>query len=104
MLLESEADLEVVGEAEDARRARVMAGGVHPEIVLIDLRSPDLEGLEAIASISFHYPGSKVLVLTLIDDVATMLVVKQSGAEAVIAKHTADATLLPTILQVARGS
>jgi DNA-binding NarL/FixJ family response regulator len=104
MLLESESALEVVGEAEDSSEVRAIADSAQPTIVLLDLSTPDHEGRAAIAGNRASYPRTKLLVLTLLDDAATRAAVKESGADALIAKHSADEILLPTIHRVALRS
>jgi len=69
MILESEADIEVVGEASDGRQAVSVARQAHPDVVLMDIRMPELDGIEAtrqLTSASQH-PPIRVLILTTFD-------------------------------------
>ena len=67
LILEAEPDMEVVGEAGDGASGVGMASALHPDIVLMDVRMPGMDGIAATASIIAAGPASKVLILTTFD-------------------------------------
>jgi DNA-binding NarL/FixJ family response regulator len=103
-LLTAEEDMEVVGEAENGREAVVMAGKTAPEIVLMDVAMPLLNGLEATRRILKILPGAKVLVLTSYGDDECVEQLMQAGASGYLIKQTAANDLLRAIREVNRGN
>lgn len=103
-LLKAEADMEVVGEAENGRQAVTMARKCPPDVVLMDVAMPLLNGVEATRQIVRRMPAVKVLVLTSYgdDDCVDQLV--QSGANGYLLKQTAANDLLRAIREVHRGN
>ena len=67
-LLSIHPDLEVVGEAANGEEALRLAGDLHPDVVLMDLRMPVLDGVTATRRLSAARPGCRVIVLTTFDD------------------------------------
>jgi DNA-binding NarL/FixJ family response regulator len=102
-LIEAEGDLSVVGEAENGRKAVLLASKLLPDVVLMDLAMPGLNGLEATRQIRKKVPSAKVLVLTSYgeDDNVTQLM--EAGATGYLVKQTAAADLLKAIRQVRDG-
>ena len=102
-ILEVEKDMRVVGQAEDGVEAVALAEKLLPDIVLLDLRMPRLDGLEAIAQIqSRHVPG-KVIILTTFESEQDVHVSLKAGARGYLLKDTCRQTLLETIRQVHGG-
>jgi DNA-binding NarL/FixJ family response regulator len=97
MLLESESDLEVVGEAANGSVALEMATSVEPDLVLMDVRMPAVDGIQATANIRTLHPQIRVLILTMFDDQATRLAAEAAGAAGVIAKHLMDEAIVQAI-------
>ncbi len=102
-LLKAEQDIEVVGEAENGRQAVALAKTCLPNVVLMDIAMPLLNGLEATRQIVRRVPAAKILVLTSYhdDDCVDQLI--QSGAIGYLLKHTAADDLLRAIREVHRG-
>ncbi|HCL92919.1 MAG TPA: response regulator transcription factor [Verrucomicrobiota bacterium] len=102
-LLEAEGDIEVVGEAKDGREAVSLARQTQPEVVLMDVAMPELNGLEATRQIVRELPGTKVLALSSYgnDDYVTQLL--EAGGVGYLVKQTAAADLLKAIRQVRKG-
>ena len=103
-LLEAEGDIAVVGEAENGREAVVLAKKTLPDLVLMDLAMPGLNGLEATRQIVRNLPSARVLVLTSYgdDDYVTQLL--EAGATGYLVKQTAAADLLKAIREVHEGN
>ena len=103
-LLEAEGDIAVVGEAENGRQAVAQAKKTLPDVVVMDVAMPGMNGLEATRQILRNVPSSKVLVLTSYgdDDYVTQLI--EAGAAGYLVKQTAAADLLKAIREVHHGN
>jgi two-component system response regulator NreC len=103
LLLESEPDMTVVGEAEDGRTAVKLACQLKPDVVLMDIAMPLLNGLEATRQIKHDCPGVKVLILTMHDNEEYIRQALANGAMGYILKDAAARELLNAIHAVHRG-
>ena len=103
-LLSSEDDIEVVGEAENGRQAVTLARKTTPDVVVMDVAMPLLNGLEATRQILKILPASKVLVLTSYGDDDCVQQLMQAGAVGYLIKQTAANDLLKAIREVQRGN
>lgn len=88
LLLKLEADIEVVGAAQDGAEAVEMADKFLPDLVLMDLKMPGMNGVEATRRICASHPGIKVLVLTTFDDDEWVFDAIRAGAVGYILKDT----------------
>src|SRR6266704_787754 len=103
-LLKSEQDIEVVGEAENGRQAVTLARKTSPDVVVMDVAMPLLNGLEATRQILKLFPSTKVLVLTSYGDDECVEQLMQAGASGYLIKQTAANDLLKAIREVQRGN
>jgi DNA-binding NarL/FixJ family response regulator len=105
MLLDVEDDITVVGEAADGAEAVTLARATRPEVVLMDIRMPVLDGLEATRQIAATrgLEGVRVLVLTTYDTDAYVFEALQAGASGFLLKDSGPAELLHAIRVVAAG-
>lgn len=103
MLLETEADLQVVGEAEHGAQALALIPGTTPDIVLADARMPVLDGLGLVRRCATAHPGLPVLVLTTFDDAALVRSMLDAGAAGFLLKDVSTDALGDAIRQVVRG-
>jgi DNA-binding NarL/FixJ family response regulator len=103
MKLAAEPDIEVVGEAADGTSGVSMASALHPDVVLMDVRMPGMNGIEATASITAAGPASKVLILTTFDLDQYVFAGLKAGASGFLLKDAPPAELLTAIRTVARG-
>jgi DNA-binding NarL/FixJ family response regulator len=94
---------DVVGEAADGLEALVVALQVRPDVALMDLRMPKMNGVEVIRRLRAQMPGIRVLVLTTFDDDADVLPAMREGATGYLLKDTPRAELRSAVLAVARG-
>ena len=102
-IVEVEKDMSIVGHACDGVEAVELAKKLLPDIVLLDLRMPRMDGLEVIAQIqSLHLP-SKVIVLTTFDSEQDVHLALKAGARSYLLKDTPRPVLLDTIRQVQGG-
>ena len=92
-----EPDLQVVGEAEDGAEAIQFTHLLRPDIVLMDLVMPRVNGLEAMRQIKVEHPETKVIIMTVHTEDAYRRTAEANGADAFLLKKTLMTTLLPTI-------
>lgn len=102
-MLRAEPDLEVVGEAGNGDEAVAMAARLRPDVVLMDLRMPRLDGASATARIAQDVPDARVLVLTTYDTDADIVRAVEAGATGYLLKDTPRSQLADAIRAAARG-
>lgn len=101
-LLESRLDIQLVGEAVDGREAVDMVRQLSPDVVLMDLRTPVMDGIQATRRILASDTATKVLVLSQYDDEPNVTACREAGASGFIPKTTAGPYLLDGIRSVRR--
>lgn len=102
-LIETEADLQVITQTGSGYQALEMYRQHQPDVVLMDLRLPDLGGVEAIMAIRKEFPSARVIVLTTFDLDEDIFRATQSGAQSYLLKDTPEEELLATIRAVHAG-
>ena len=102
-ILDSEPDIEIVGEAQDGRSAISMARELGPDLVLMDLRMPRMEGAEATRQILASLPDTRVLVLTTYADDEFLFPALQAGAHGYLTKDASAEEIEHAIRAVAAG-
>ncbi len=102
-LLEDYADLTIVGEADDGRKAVELAGQLEPDIVLMDISMPVLNGIEATRQIKRDYPHVHVLVLTMHESEEYVSQLLAAGASGYVIKSAASSELVQALRAVAAG-
>jgi DNA-binding NarL/FixJ family response regulator len=102
-LLDVEADMEIVGEAGDGEEALTRVAALAPDVVLMDLRMPRLDGVGAPARITADFPLSRVLVLTTYDTDADILRAVEAGATGYLLKDTPRQQLVDAVRAASRG-
>ncbi|MGN6816902.1 MAG: response regulator [Solirubrobacterales bacterium] len=103
LLLERQADLEVVGEAADGAEARDLAVRERPDLAILDVKMPKLTGLQATREIKKQAPEVAVLILSMHDDERYLFEALKAGASGYVLKAQADTDLLAAIRAVERG-
>ena len=103
LLIDSTRDIKVVGEAQDGREAVRLAEQLQPEVVVMDLVMPQLNGVEATRQIMRSNPTAKVLVLSSYKDEEKLAALIEHGVSGYLVKHTASADLLRAIREVRKG-
>src|SRR6266702_3128274 len=103
-LLEAEPDIAIVGEAGTGRQAVQLARKLRPDVVLMDIAMPLLNGLEATRQILKEVPNSRVLVLSSYSDDEYVQQLTEAGAAGYLLKQTAAADLLKAVREARRGN
>lgn len=102
-MLSGEPDFEVVGEAQNGKEAVAFVGERKPDVVLMDLRMPEMDGVTAIQHIKSSYPDVHILVLTTYESDADILRAIETGATGYLLKDTPREELFGAIRMVAQG-
>jgi DNA-binding NarL/FixJ family response regulator len=102
-LLRAEDDIEVAGEAADGATGVGMTSALHPDVVLMDVRMPGMDGIQATAAITAGAPPSKILILTTFDLDEYVFAGLKAGASGFLLKDAPPAELLTAIRTVAGG-
>ena len=102
-LLKYESDLDIVAEADDGAAALARAKETRPDVAIIDLMMPVMNGVEATRAICRECPETRVLILTSFHDSDDVRQALDAGASGVIAKHADDDELISAIRTVAAG-
>jgi len=103
MILESEPDIEVCGEAGDGADAVELAAATSPDVILMDIRMPGLDGISAARDVLAHCPHVRVIILTTFDDDEHVYEALQMGASGFLLKSADGDTLVNAVRVVAGG-
>lgn len=102
-LLSSQPGVQIVGEASTGTEAVQLVAAAVPDVVLMDLTMPDLDGIAATSQITAAHPGTAVLVLTMLDDSSSVLAAMRAGARGYLVKGSSGDDALRAIHAVANG-
>ncbi|MBI4671995.1 MAG: response regulator transcription factor [Chloroflexi bacterium] len=103
LLLEAQPDIEVVGEAADGQEALVLVRQLRPDLVVMDLQMPILNGLEATRAIKHEFPQTQILALTMYESDEYFFQVLAAGASGYVLKKAASADLIAAIRAAHQG-
>jgi DNA-binding NarL/FixJ family response regulator len=102
-MFESESDIEMVGEAATGTEAVELARRLQPDVALMDVQMPDLDGIEATRRVIAASPKTRVLVVTMFEDDNTVLAAMRAGARGYVVKGVRSADAIRAIRAVAGG-
>jgi len=102
-LLNSEANMEVVGEAENGEQAITQAAKLSPDVILMDISMPGISGIEATRHLMIRHPRLRVLLLTIHEDKTLLQEAIKNGAAGYILKRAVESELINAIRAVAAG-
>lgn len=102
-LFESEPDFSVVGEASDGLQATRLALELHPDVVVSDLEMPAQGGLAVVRQVLQHLPATRILMVTVSEDLAAMREALQAGAAGFVTKRASPEDLVMAVRTVASG-
>jgi DNA-binding NarL/FixJ family response regulator len=103
LILDGQADIEVVGEAADGEEAQVAVRRDHPDLVLMDIRMPRLDGIAATRKLIEHDPAVRVLVVTTFDADQYVFEALRAGASGFILKDSSPEQLVAAVRLIAAG-
>jgi two-component system response regulator NreC len=103
MLLNAQSDMEVIGEASDGHQAISEANRLQPDIILMDITMPDMNGIAATSQVRRQRPDVRVLVLTMHENEEYLFQALRAGASGYILKEAADTELITAIRAVQAG-
>jgi DNA-binding NarL/FixJ family response regulator len=103
MVVEAQSDLSVVGEANNGREAVAMAAALKPDVVVMDIGMPSLNGIEAAREIRKTLPDTQIVMLSMHSDEGYVLRALKAGAKAYLLKDSAEADLAQAIRAAAAG-
>jgi len=104
VLLEAEPDITVVGEAETGRQAVQLAKKLTPDVIIMDIAMPNLNGLEATRQIAKEVPTARLLVLSSYSDDEYVHQVTEAGASGYLLKQTAATDLIKAVREARKGN
>jgi CheY-like chemotaxis protein len=102
-ILETDEEMEIVGEAGDGRTAVDLAQRFHPNVVVMDIALPELNGIEATRQIMKRNEGARVLILTMHSDDVCVRQSLKAGARGYLLKDSEDLDLLKAVKAIGRG-
>jgi DNA-binding NarL/FixJ family response regulator len=103
MILDQQDDLEVVGEASNGKEAVELANTLQPEVVVMDVTMPELNGIEATRRIAEVAPRARVLALSMHKDSVYVREILRAGAKGYLLKDSGETDLLHAVRVIARG-
>lgn len=103
LMLGGQPDLAVVGSARDGQEGIELAGRLHPDVILMDIRMPVLDGIRATGTIRAGSDAPRVIVLTTFDADEHVLAAIEAGADGFLLKDTPPADIVAAIRRVAEG-
>jgi len=103
MILEEQPDMEIVGQAGNGREAVELASKLHPDVAVMDVAMPELNGIEATRRITTVSPRTRVLALSMHKDSMYVREILRAGARGYLLKDSGDADLVAAVRAVAKG-
>jgi two-component system, NarL family, response regulator NreC len=103
MILSAQSDFEIVGEAGNGREVLELAQKLQPDLVIMDVTMPELNGIEATRRLSDVAPRARVLALSMHKDAVYVREILRAGARGYLLKDSADADLIAAVRSIAKG-
>ena len=102
-MLADEPDMEVIGEASNGRLALALCARLEPDLVMMDVRMPEMDGLAATRELKQRHPGTAVLMVTMHENTDYLLEALRAGAAGYVLKDAPQDEVLGAVRQVVRG-
>ena len=103
LILEAQSDMEIAGEAGNGREAVELAEKLHPDVVVMDVAMPELNGIEATRRLAASSPHTRVLALSMHKDSVYVREILRAGARGYLLKDSIDTDLINAVRAVAKG-
>src|SRR5579884_1040920 len=103
MVLDAQPQIKVIGEADDGRQAVELAERLHPDVIVMDIAMPTLNGLEATRQIKRRWPDIRVVILTMHENQQYLVQIVKAGATGAVLKRSAGQELLTAVRAAAHG-
>ena len=103
LILEGQPDMEIAGEAGNGREAVELAERLHPDVVVMDVAMPELNGIEAPRRLASSSPHTRVLALSMHKDSVYVREILRAGARGYLLKDSIDTDLISAVRAVAKG-
>lgn len=103
MVLDAQPGISVVGEAENGREALDMVEELHPDVVVMDIAMPQMNGAEATRQIKRRFPQTRVVILTMHENQQYLMQIVNAGATGAVLKRSAGSELVTAVKAAARG-
>ena len=103
MILEAQPDMEIVGQAGNGREAVELAEKLHPDVVVMDVAMPELNGTEATRRLAASMPRTRVLALSMHKDSVYVREILRAGARGYLLKDSGDTDLVAAVRAIAKG-
>ena len=103
LILEAQPDMEIAGEAGNGREAVGLAEKLHPDVVVMDVAMPELNGIEATRRLAVSSPHTRVLALSMHKDSVYVREILRAGARGYLLKDSIDTDLINAVRAVAKG-
>jgi two-component system response regulator NreC len=103
LILEAQPDMEIAGEAGNGREAVELAEKLHPDVVVMDVAMPELNGIEATRRLAVSSPHTRVLALSMHKDSVYVREILRAGARGYLLKDSIDTDLINAVRAVAKG-
>ena len=103
LILEAQPDMEIAGEAGNGREAVELAEKLHPDVVVMDVAMPELNGIEATRRLAASSPHTRVLALSMHKDSVYVREILKAGARGYLLKDSIDTDLISAVRAVAKG-
>jgi DNA-binding NarL/FixJ family response regulator len=102
-MLQDEIDIEIVGEASNGRQALLLCSRLKPDLVLMDVRMPEMDGLAATKEVKQRYPGVSVMMLTMHENPDYLLEALKAGAAGYVLKDAPQEEIIEAVRRVRNG-
>jgi two-component system, NarL family, response regulator DegU len=102
-LLDSEADIEVIGEASDGRAIQTLVEQVQPDVILMDINMPGIDGVTATRELKAQLPDVRIIILTMFSEDGHVIRAVRAGADAYLLKNSESSRVVDAIRAVYRG-
>lgn len=103
MILEAQPDMQIVGQAGNGREAVEQAEKLHPDVIVMDVAMPELNGIEATRRLAESVPRARVLALSMHKDSVYVREILRAGARGFLLKDSGDADLVAAVRAIAKG-